>query len=79
VTSRRDLAHRKNSLAPGEFGVEQRFQEAYRQGRTVRRAGAEVTQCVSLDPVLLGWMRAGWHDVDMEKGKRLYFGSRNDT
>lgn len=71
MTSRRNIAHKKNSLAEGNYGIDPKFSQEYSHGRVARNNGYGIDTLYDPSPVLLAWQRAGWHDADIEAGNRV--------
>lgn len=54
-------------------------QQEYNKGRQARLEGQPVTACHHREVLVTAWRRAGWHDLDLEKGKRIYFKSQKEA
>lgn len=74
MTSTSKLAHRKNSVAEGNFGIDPDHQAAYSAGRSLRRDDRDKSHCHNIDPVRQAWILAGWHDADIEAGNSVLKG-----
>lgn len=55
----------------------QQLDEIYVKGKQARVDGKGIEACARRCNLERAWWKAGWHDMDIERGVSKYFGSVN--